>query len=70
MMSASLLFQVIAERYQRRQPIILTSNKAFAGWGQGFAAAAIMAFDLPPSTGPGTRMTVSPLTRPEKRAHP
>lgn len=40
---ASLLFQVIAERHERRQPIILTSNKAFADWGQGFAAGAIMA---------------------------
>lgn len=40
---ASLLFQVIAERYERRQPIILTSNKAFADWGQVFASDSIMA---------------------------
>lgn len=29
---ASLLFQVIANRYDRGQPIILTSNKAFSDW--------------------------------------
>ena len=31
---ASLLFQVICQRYQRDQAIILTSNKAFGDWGQ------------------------------------
>jgi len=31
---ASLLFQVICNRYERRQPIVLTSNKAFSEWGQ------------------------------------
>jgi DNA replication protein DnaC len=40
---ASLLFQVICNRYERRQPIILTSNKAFADWGQVFAEDSIMA---------------------------
>jgi DNA replication protein DnaC len=40
---ASLLFQVLCERYERRQPIILTSNKAFADWGQVFAGDAVMA---------------------------
>jgi DNA replication protein DnaC len=40
---ASLLFQIISERYERQQPIILTSNKAFAEWGEVFAGDAIMA---------------------------
>ena len=40
---ASLLFQAICERYEKRQPIILTSNKAFADWGQVFADDTIMA---------------------------
>jgi DNA replication protein DnaC len=40
---ASLLFQVIAERYERQQAIILTSNKAFAQWAGVFAADAVMA---------------------------
>jgi len=40
---ASLLFQVIAERYERGQPIVLTSNKAFADWGQVFSDDAVMA---------------------------
>lgn len=40
---ASLLFQAISERYERRQPIVLTSNKAFGDWGQVFAADPIMA---------------------------
>ncbi|GAC1670945.1 MAG: IS21-like element IS21 family helper ATPase IstB [Candidatus Acidiferrum sp.] len=40
---ASLLFQAICERYEKRQPIILTSNKAFADWSQVFAGDAIMA---------------------------
>jgi DNA replication protein DnaC len=40
---ASLLFQAICERYEKRQPIILTSNKAFADWGQVFAEDTIMA---------------------------
>ena len=29
---ASLLFQIVAQRYEREQPLILTSNKAFAHW--------------------------------------
>ncbi|MEK6701685.1 MAG: ATP-binding protein, partial [Planctomycetota bacterium] len=40
---ASLLFQVIAERYEKQQAIILTSNKAFAQWAGVFAADAVMA---------------------------
>jgi DNA replication protein DnaC len=40
---ASLLFQAICERYEKRQPIILTSNKAFADWSQVFADDTIMA---------------------------
>jgi DNA replication protein DnaC len=38
-----LLFQAICERYEKRQPIILTSNKAFADWAQVFADDPIMA---------------------------
>lgn len=40
---ASLLFQVICQRYQRQQPICLTSNKPFGEWGQVFADDAVMA---------------------------
>lgn len=40
---ASLLFQVIAQRYEMQQPICLTSNKAFSDWGHVFAGDAIMA---------------------------
>ncbi len=40
---ASLLFQAICERYEKQQAIILTSNKAFADWGQVFAGDPIMA---------------------------
>jgi DNA replication protein DnaC len=40
---ASLLFQVIAQRYERQQPIILTSNKAFGEWSEVFASDAVMA---------------------------
>lgn len=40
---ASLLFQVIAERYEKRQPIVLTSNKAFADWGDVFAGDPVLA---------------------------
>ena len=40
---ASLLFQVICQRYQRNQPICLTSNKAFSEWAQVFANDAVMA---------------------------
>lgn len=40
---ASLLFQAICERYEKRQAAILTSNKPFADWGQVFAGDTIMA---------------------------
>ena len=40
---ASLLFQVIANRYDKGQPIIVTSNKAFSEWGEVFAGDAVMA---------------------------
>jgi DNA replication protein DnaC len=40
---ASLLFQVICQRYQKQQPIALTSNKAFGDWGQIFADDAVLA---------------------------
>lgn len=40
---ASLLFQVIAQRYDKGQPIIVTSNKAFSDWGQVFGGDPVMA---------------------------
>jgi DNA replication protein DnaC len=40
---ASLLFQVICHRYEKSQPIVLTSNKAFGEWGEVFCGDAIMA---------------------------
>jgi DNA replication protein DnaC len=40
---ASLLFQAIASRYERKGPIILTSNKAFSEWGEVFAGDVVMA---------------------------
>lgn len=40
---ASLLFQIICQRYERQHSIIVTSNKAFADWGDVFAADPIMA---------------------------
>ena len=40
---ASLIFQVIAERYEKGQAIILTSNKAFGEWAGVFAGDAVMA---------------------------
>jgi len=40
---ASLVFQVICQRYEKQQAIILTSNKAFAEWAQVFAEDAVMA---------------------------
>ena len=42
-LQSSLLFQVICQRYQRGQPIALTSNKAFSEWGQVFADDAVLA---------------------------
>ena len=40
---ASLLFQVIAKRYEKHQPLILTSNKPFGEWGQVFGGDAVLA---------------------------
>lgn len=40
---SSLLFQVLCERYEKKQPIILTSNKAFADWAEVFAGDPVMA---------------------------
>jgi DNA replication protein DnaC len=40
---ASLVFQAIASRYERHQPIVLTSNKAFSDWGAIFANDPVMA---------------------------
>jgi DNA replication protein DnaC len=40
---ASLLFQLIAKRYEKRQPLILTSNKAFGEWGQVFGGDVVLA---------------------------
>jgi DNA replication protein DnaC len=42
-MQSSLVFQVICQRYQKGQSIALTSNKAFADWGQVFADDAVLA---------------------------
>ncbi len=42
-LQASLLFQVICQRYQKEQALVLTSNKAFGEWGQVFADDAVMA---------------------------
>ena len=40
---ASLLFQLIAKRYERRQPLVLTSNKPFGEWGQVFGGDIVLA---------------------------
>ena len=40
---ASLLFQVICQRYQKNGAIILTSNKAFSQWSQVFCDDPAMA---------------------------
>jgi len=40
---ASLLFQVISQRYEKGGAIVLTSNKAFSEWGDVFAGDPIMA---------------------------
>jgi len=40
---ASLLFQVVSQRYDTGGAIVLTSNKAFADWGHVFAGDAVMA---------------------------
>jgi DNA replication protein DnaC len=39
---ASLLFQVISSRYEKNQPMILTSNKAFSEWAHVFAGDAVL----------------------------
>jgi DNA replication protein DnaC len=40
---ASLVFQVICQRYQKGQSLVLTSNKPFGEWGQVFADDPVMA---------------------------
>jgi DNA replication protein DnaC len=40
---ASLLFQLIAKRYEKHQPLLLTSNKAFGEWGTVFGGDAVLA---------------------------
>jgi DNA replication protein DnaC len=40
---ASLLFQLMAKRYEKRQPLLLTSNKSFGEWGQVFGGDAVLA---------------------------
>ncbi|MGH9943836.1 MAG: IS21-like element helper ATPase IstB [Pyrinomonadaceae bacterium] len=40
---ASLVFQVVSQRYERHSALILTSNKAFSAWGEVFAGDAVMA---------------------------
>jgi DNA replication protein DnaC len=40
---ASLVFQVICQRYQKEQSLVLTSNKPFGEWGQVFADDPVMA---------------------------
>ena len=40
---ASLLFQLIAKRHERHQPLVLTSNKPFGEWGQVFGGDVVLA---------------------------
>ena len=40
---ASLLFQVICQRYDKQAATIITSNKAFSEWGHVFAGDSVMA---------------------------
>lgn len=40
---ASLVFQVICQRYQKGQSLVLTSNKPFGEWGEVFAGDPVMA---------------------------
>jgi DNA replication protein DnaC len=40
---ASLLFQVICNRYEKQVATIITSNKAFSDWGHVFAGDSVMA---------------------------
>lgn len=42
-LQASLLFQVVCQRYQKEQAVVLTSNKPFGEWGQVFGGDAVMA---------------------------
>lgn len=42
-LQASLVFQVICQRYQKEQALVLTSNKPFGEWGQVFGDDAVMA---------------------------
>jgi DNA replication protein DnaC len=42
-LQASLVFQVLCQRYQKEQAVVLTSNKPFGEWGQVFAGDAVMA---------------------------
>lgn len=43
---ASLVFQVICQRYQKGQSVVLTANKGFGEWGQVFADDAVLASAL------------------------
>jgi DNA replication protein DnaC len=40
---ASLLFQVICQRYEKNQALVLTSNKAWSEWGEVFGGDLVMA---------------------------
>ena len=40
---ASLLFQVICQRYEKQAAAIITSNKALSDWGHVFAGDAVVA---------------------------
>jgi DNA replication protein DnaC len=42
-LQASLVFQVLCQRYQKEQAVVLTSNKPFGEWAQVFAGDAVMA---------------------------
>ena len=35
--SANWIFQVVSRRYEKKSPIVLTSNRGFSDWGQVFA---------------------------------
>jgi DNA replication protein DnaC len=43
---ASLVFQVICQRYQKGQSVVLTANKGFGEWGPVFADDAVLASAL------------------------
>jgi DNA replication protein DnaC len=40
---ASLLFQVLCQRYEKSGPTVLTSNKAFSEWSEVFGGDIVMA---------------------------